>query len=208
MDLHLANRLKIPHTFVVQTYTRPTKCQLCNKMLVGVFKQGLQCKDCRYNVHKKCSELTPRDCTGDIRLELEVKSANHPPVLIRALTQLPAATELGDREGEEGGEGESREWESDIVTPENFGSHLLVEQSQSNIPVQRLVQSVRHTRRRNVSGPLKEGWVVHFTNKESARRRDYWRLDSKCLTLWRVRRLQDSHRVSSCISGGDRKQLL
>ena len=206
MDLHLANRLKIPHTFVVQTYTRPTKCQLCNKMLVGVFKQGLQCKDCRYNVHKKCSELTPRDCTGDIRLELEVKSANHPPVLIRALTQLPAATELGDREGEEGGEGESRE--SDIVTPENFGSHLLVEQSQSNIPVQRLVQSVRHTRRRNVSGPLKEGWVVHFTNKESARRRDYWRLDSKCLTLWRVRRLQDSHRVSSCISGGDRKQLL
>ena len=202
MDLHLANRLKIPHTFVVQTYTRPTKCQLCNKMLVGVFKQGLQCKDCRYNVHKKCSELTPRDCTGDIRLELEVKSANHPPVLIRALTQLPAATELGDREGE------SREWESDIVTPENFGSHLLVEQSQSNIPVQRLVQSVRHTRRRNVSGPLKEGWVVHFTNKESARRRDYWRLDSKCLTLWRVRRLQDSHRVSSCISGGDRKQLL
>ena len=206
MDLHLANRLKIPHTFVVQTYTRPTKCQLCNKMLVGVFKQGLQCKDCRYNVHKKCSELTPRDCTGDIRLELEVKSANHPPVLIRALTQLPAATELGDREGEEGGEGESRE--SDIVTPENFGSHLLVEQSQSNIPVQRLVQSVRQTRRRNVSGPLKEGWVVHFTNKESARRRDYWRLDSKCLTLWRVRRCEDSHRVSSCISGGDRKQLL
>ena len=73
VDLHLANRLKIPHTFVVHTYTKPTKCHLCNKMLVGVFKQGLQCKDCRYNVHKKCCELTPRDCTGDIRLELEVK---------------------------------------------------------------------------------------------------------------------------------------
>ena len=74
VDLHLANRLKIPHTFVVHTYTKPTKCHLCNKMLVGVFKQGLQCKDCRYNVHKKCCDFTPRDCTGDVRLELEVKS--------------------------------------------------------------------------------------------------------------------------------------
>ena len=118
VDLHLANRLKIPHTFVVHTYTKPTKCHYCNKILVGVFKQGLQCKDCRYNVHKKCCEFTPRDCTGDIRLELE----------------LPSATELVDREGGE---------EGDIVTPENFGSHLLVESTQSNIPVQRLVQSVR-----------------------------------------------------------------
>ena len=72
--LHLANRLKIPHTFVVHTYTKPTKCHSCNKLLVGVFKQGLQCKDCNYNVHKKCSDLVPRDCTGDIRLELEVLS--------------------------------------------------------------------------------------------------------------------------------------
>ena len=74
VDLHLANRLKIPHTFVVHTYTKPTKCHFCNKLLVGVFKQGLQCKDCNYNVHKKCSDLVPRDCTGDIRLELEVLS--------------------------------------------------------------------------------------------------------------------------------------
>ena len=41
--------------------------------------------------------------------------------------------------------------------------------------------------KRVVSKPLKEGWLVHFTNKESKRRRDYWRLDSKCLTLWKVR---------------------
>ena len=31
---------------------------------MGVFKQGVQCKDCRYNAHKKCSERVPKDCTG------------------------------------------------------------------------------------------------------------------------------------------------
>ena len=74
----MANRVKIPHTFVLHTYTKPTKCTFCNKVcdfpqpmsnhvskvLVGVFKQGVQCKDCRYNAHKKCSERTPKDCTG------------------------------------------------------------------------------------------------------------------------------------------------
>ena len=121
---------------MVHTYTKPTKCHYCNKILVGVFKQGLQCKDCRYNVHKKCCEFTPRDCTGDIRLELEVKLSQSSPCYqtINYTTQLPSATELGEREPGE---------EADIVTPENFGSHLLLESSQSNIPVQRLVQSVR-----------------------------------------------------------------
>ena len=28
--------------------------------------QGVQCKDCRYNAHKKCSEKVPKDCTGEI----------------------------------------------------------------------------------------------------------------------------------------------
>ena len=26
----------------------------------------MQCKDCCYNAHKKCSEKVPRDCTGEI----------------------------------------------------------------------------------------------------------------------------------------------
>ena len=32
VDVHLANRLKIPHTFVIHTYTKPTKCHFCNKV--------------------------------------------------------------------------------------------------------------------------------------------------------------------------------
>ena len=56
---------------------------------------------------------------------------------------------------------------------------------QSNIPVQRLVQSVKQTKRIG-SKILKEGWLVHFTNKGSMRKRHYWRLDTKSITLFQV----------------------
>ena len=69
-ELMFANQMKIPHTFVIHTYTQPTNCQFCKKMLVGVCREwlGVQCKDCRYNAHKKCSKKVPRDCTGEIAL--------------------------------------------------------------------------------------------------------------------------------------------
>lgn len=65
IERDLATRIKIPHTFVVHTYTRPTVCGHCKKLLKGIFKQGLQCKDCQYNTHKKCMDKIPKDCTGE-----------------------------------------------------------------------------------------------------------------------------------------------
>ena len=35
----------------------------------------------------------------------------------------------------------------------------------NNIPLMRIVQSVKHTKRRG-SKVLKEGWMVHFTNRD------------------------------------------
>lgn len=55
----------IPHTFALHTYTRPTICGSCKKLLKGLFKQGVQCKDCQYNAHKKCIEKIPKDCPGE-----------------------------------------------------------------------------------------------------------------------------------------------
>lgn len=54
----------------------------------------------------------------------------------------------------------------------------------NNIPLQRIVVSVKHTKRKG-SKVLKQGWMVHFTNKDMQRRRHYWRLDTKCLTLFK-----------------------
>lgn len=59
------SRIKIPHTFVLHSYTRPTICGFCKKLLKGLFKQGVQCKDCQYNAHKKCIEKIPKDCPGE-----------------------------------------------------------------------------------------------------------------------------------------------
>ena len=128
----MANRLKIPHTFVLHTYTKPTKCHFCNKLLVGVIKQGVQCKDCRYNAHKKCSERVPRDCTGEIPTDEGIVSEG---------------SMEEERNGEESDEDNRHSPEVDdgtpIVTPNNLGEHLTAETTQSNIPVQRLVQSVK-----------------------------------------------------------------
>merc|ERR1719445_918938 len=65
VEVKMANRIKIPHTFVTHTFTKPTKCHFCNKLLVGVIKQGVKCKDCGYSAHKKCEDKVPRDCTGE-----------------------------------------------------------------------------------------------------------------------------------------------
>lgn len=53
----------------------------------------------------------------------------------------------------------------------------------ANIPLMRIVQSVKHTKKRDGKA-VKEGWLVHFTNKDKVVRRHYWRLDSKAITLF------------------------
>jgi protein kinase D len=31
---------------------------------------------------------------------------------------------------------------------------------------------------------LKESWMVHYTNKDGTKKRHYWRLDSKSITMF------------------------
>ncbi|KAI8424698.1 hypothetical protein MSG28_006653 [Choristoneura fumiferana] len=47
----------------------------------------------------------------------------------------------------------------------------------------RIVQSVKHAKKRTGQA-IKEGWLVHFTNKDKQIKRHYWRLDSKSITLF------------------------
>lgn len=44
MEKMVLGRVKVPHTFVIHTYTRPTICQYCKRLLKGLFRQGMQCK--------------------------------------------------------------------------------------------------------------------------------------------------------------------
>uniref|UniRef100_A0A9R1SP82 protein kinase C n=2 Tax=Cyprinus carpio TaxID=7962 RepID=A0A9R1SP82_CYPCA len=115
MEKMVLGRVKVPHTFVIHTYTRPTICQFCKRLLKGLFRQGMQCKDCKFNCHKRCASKVPKDCLGVF----------------------------------------------------NGG----------------MVMSIKHTKRRSTT-VVKEGWMVHYTSRDNLRKRHYWRLDSKSLTLF------------------------
>uniref|UniRef100_A0A8D2P4R7 protein kinase C n=1 Tax=Zosterops lateralis melanops TaxID=1220523 RepID=A0A8D2P4R7_ZOSLA len=145
MDKMVLCRVKVPHTFAVHSYTRPTICQYCKRLLKGLFRQGMQCKDCRFNCHKRCAPKVPRDCLG----EVVFNGGKMRNMLLNSETSFELAE-----------------------VP-----------STSNIPLMRVVQSIKHTKRKS-STMVKEGWMVHYTSRDNLRKRHYWRLDSKCLTLF------------------------
>ncbi|KAJ8934446.1 hypothetical protein NQ314_013320, partial [Rhamnusium bicolor] len=184
VEKELSSRVRIPHTFVLHSYTRPTVCQHCKKLLKGLFKQGLQCKDCNYNAHKKCLEKVPKDCTGELprdasgNFEYADSSASndsHNNLTIEEDDQ----DIIKDTYSAENG---ANKYIEEYVSVEVFTCSSSSSPS-ANIPLQRIVQSVKHTKRRG-SKVIKEGWLVHFTNRDRMIRRHFWRLDTKSIVLF------------------------
>uniref|UniRef100_A0A8D3C1R0 Protein kinase D3 n=1 Tax=Scophthalmus maximus TaxID=52904 RepID=A0A8D3C1R0_SCOMX len=151
MEKMVLGRVKVPHTFSVHTYTRPTICQFCKRLLKGLFRQGMQCKDCKFNCHKRCAAKIPRDCLGEVDFN--------------------------------GGESVSVRVAASSVSLSVVCSIPRSPSTSSNIPLMRLVQSIKHTKRKS-STMVKEGWMVHYSSRDNLRKRHYWRLDSKSLTLF------------------------
>ena len=55
----------MPHNFKPKNYLSPTFCDHCGGMLYGLFRQGLHCKNCTMNCHKKCARFIPDTCGTD-----------------------------------------------------------------------------------------------------------------------------------------------
>ncbi|XP_032811740.2 serine/threonine-protein kinase D1-like isoform X1 [Petromyzon marinus] len=201
VDRAFAGKVKVPHTFVVHSYKRPTMCQFCKRLLKGLFRQGMQCKDCKFNCHKRCAPKVPKDCLGEVIINGDLLSPGQDAEVV---------TEENSDDNEDGGrngsadEGPPPEGDRELrpprggtpvpemgegidLDPENDGdtSRVISPSTSNNIPLMRVVQSIKHTKRKN-SLLIKEGWMVHFTNKDTLRKRHYWRLDSKCLTLFQT----------------------
>uniref|UniRef100_A0A8C5GHC6 Serine/threonine-protein kinase n=1 Tax=Gouania willdenowi TaxID=441366 RepID=A0A8C5GHC6_GOUWI len=176
LDKFLMSKVKVPHTFAVHSYTRPTVCQYCKRLLRGLFRQGLQCKDCKFNCHKGCAYKVPNNCLGE--------------TIGGELRHLVADPEVPmDYSIEYDSTDKSQMEESDELcsipgsfSPENNQGGTSGDQN-VYIPLMRVVQSVRHTTRRS-STAIKEGWMVHYSNKDPLRKRHYWRLDCKCIILF------------------------
>ncbi|KAG7483954.1 hypothetical protein MATL_G00043800 [Megalops atlanticus] len=183
LDKILMTKVKVPHTFVVHSYTRPTVCQYCKRLLRGLFRQGLQCKDCKFNCHKRCAYKVPNDCLGEAIVNGDMLSPSVDP------EPMDCTSELGD--------GDKSSLMDDLddtcSIPGSFSLNTFPDSSQAGasedqsstgyIPLMRVVQSVRQTTRRS-STAIKEGWMVHYSNKDTLRKRHYWRLDSKCIILF------------------------
>ncbi|XP_004710451.1 serine/threonine-protein kinase D2 [Echinops telfairi] len=177
LDKMLLSKVKVPHTFLIHSYTRPTVCQACKKLLKGLFRQGLQCKDCKFNCHKRCATRVPNDCLGE--------------ALINGDVPMEEATDFNDSdkialidESDDSGTIPGSHSENALhAGEEEEGEGDKSQSSLGYIPLMRVVQSVRHTTRKS-STTLREGWVVHYSNKDTLRKRHYWRLDSKCITLF------------------------
>ncbi|XP_050406607.1 serine/threonine-protein kinase D3 isoform X1 [Patella vulgata] len=185
LEREYRNRIKVPHTFIVHNYTRPTVCQLCKRLLRGLFRQGMQCKDCKFNCHRKCSPLVPNDCAG----ELPYNAADAYEAIEPSDTDSLAPTETSEISETPSEFPEEEESLPLLDIGEDADNDDIVRKpplsptQSSNIPLMRVVQSVKLTKRTG-SKILKEGWMVHFTNKDNTRKRRYWRLDSKVITLF------------------------
>uniref|UniRef100_A0A671W3M1 Serine/threonine-protein kinase n=1 Tax=Sparus aurata TaxID=8175 RepID=A0A671W3M1_SPAAU len=173
LDKIFLSKVKVPHTFLIHSYTRPTVCQHCKKLLKGLFRQGLQCKDCKFNCHKRCAAKIPNNCLGEV-------SKNGDVVMVEGC--------LDDHDVDRGGGllddmDEALTSEGGLMLEDELCPAPCSPSTSNNIPLMRVVQSVKHTKRKS-SNVMKEGWMVHYTSKDTLRKRHYWRLDSKCITLF------------------------
>ncbi|XP_047249065.1 serine/threonine-protein kinase D1 isoform X5 [Girardinichthys multiradiatus] len=190
LDKILLSKVKVPHTFLIHSYTRPTVCQHCKKLLKGLFRQGLQCKDCKFNCHKRCALKVPNNCLGEVSRNGDLLSPGaESDVMVECCLDDRRGSLLDDMDEALTSEGglmlETGSGDlSDLRDPDLDDSNRAISPSTSNnIPLMRIVQSVKHTKRKN-SNVMKEGWMVHYTSKDTLRKRHYWRLDSKCITLF------------------------
>uniref|UniRef100_A0A3B1IU25 Protein kinase D3 n=1 Tax=Astyanax mexicanus TaxID=7994 RepID=A0A3B1IU25_ASTMX len=191
MEKMVLGRVKVPHTFVIHTYTRPTICQYCKRLLKGLFRQGMQCKDCKFNCHKRCASKVPKDCLGEVvfnggtvllfkTFSTFLVSALEFIFFVNAVCAVSVLSEPSVRMF--------------------FFSIVLIFFSPStstNIPLMRVVQSIKHTKRRS-STVVREGWMVHYTSRDNLRKRHYWRLDSKSQTCTVQQTVQRTEYILTC----------
>uniref|UniRef100_A0A4W5MQ10 Serine/threonine-protein kinase n=1 Tax=Hucho hucho TaxID=62062 RepID=A0A4W5MQ10_9TELE len=187
MEKMVLGRVKVPHTFSVHTYTRPTICQYCKRLLKGLFRQGMQCKDCKFNCHKRCAAKIPRDCLGEVSFNGEPASPGPDSEATMEVDNSYVNSE-GSQSMDDPEEPSTPDDKFYIEGPGLDGDKdeetvkAISPMTSTFIPLMRVVQSIKQTKRKS-STMVREGWMVHYTSRDNMRKRHYWRLDSKCLTL-------------------------
>ncbi|UMM37627.1 hypothetical protein L5515_009343 [Caenorhabditis briggsae] len=219
MEIAEATRVKVPHTFQVHSYKLPTVCQHCKKLLKGLLRQGMQCRDCKYNCHKKCSEHVAKDCSGNTKAsQFFLGTADDGTSLSGSMDNLRMCSVPFGSDQSTSGVSEDRD--DDLSLRSGSGGHKkaqntpsaplqgsegsgspggavvsfaqglsnapdddVISSESANIPLMRVVMSKKQTKRKN-NKLLKEGWIVHYTDQQNMRKKHYWRLDTKGITMY------------------------
>ncbi|MEQ2168721.1 Serine/threonine-protein kinase D1, partial [Goodea atripinnis] len=159
-------------------------------LLMLTFSFLVSFSDCKFNCHKRCALKVPNNCLGEVSRNGDLLSPGaESDVMVECCLDDRRGSLLDDMDEALSSEGglmlETGSGDlSDLRDPDLDDSNRAISPSTSNnIPLMRIVQSVKHTKRKN-SNVMKEGWMVHYTSKDTLRKRHYWRLDSKCITLF------------------------
>uniref|UniRef100_A0A8C8DWM5 Protein kinase C n=1 Tax=Oryzias sinensis TaxID=183150 RepID=A0A8C8DWM5_9TELE len=59
--------VNVPHMFSIHNFKVLTFCDHCGSLLWGLLRQGLQCKVCKVNVHRRCESNVAPNCGVDAR---------------------------------------------------------------------------------------------------------------------------------------------
>ncbi|KAK0414381.1 hypothetical protein QR680_007290 [Steinernema hermaphroditum] len=210
MEVAEATRVKVPHTFQVHSYKRPTMCHYCKKLLKGILRQGIQCRDCKYNCHKKCADLVPKDCPGNASNAIQefLLGASDDKRNFGGSMESLCMSSLPFDEDEHHAEGSIDDSglrmpphkraqaapSAPLENTEDDDVNFMAAQTQSSeendvnesqyIPLMRIVMSKKQTKRHSAK-ILREGWMVHYTDKHNMRKKHYWRLDTKSIIMYK-----------------------
>ncbi|EDV21634.1 uncharacterized protein TRIADDRAFT_30089 [Trichoplax adhaerens] len=176
IDVALHKRVQVPHTFTLHTFKKPTICQLCSKLLLGICRQGYRCKDCKFSVHKRCMKYAAKNCTSEV-LYINQRSVNQygtiPEINQITISDLPDSNHSLDTLDTND--------EKNSGTDETNG-HSELTPNGSCIPLQRLIQTQIPLKK--PSKELYSNWIIHYTDADQERKCYFWVLDTKNLSMF------------------------
>ncbi|CAG5099214.1 Oidioi.mRNA.OKI2018_I69.XSR.g16350.t1.cds [Oikopleura dioica] len=87
-------KLEVHHKWKDKTYKSPTFCEHCGSLLWGLYNQGIRCKSCKMDVHRRCKERVTNFCGVDPKqLREALTNIKDPP------SRLPSVESTGSAKG-------------------------------------------------------------------------------------------------------------
>ncbi|CAH1785616.1 unnamed protein product, partial [Owenia fusiformis] len=75
-----ASQLGTDNEFIMYSFAEPTECDVCRKLLRGIFFQGYKCQKTNKNVHKECIKKVRKGAQPPVPEQRPISSPGHVPM--------------------------------------------------------------------------------------------------------------------------------